>query len=370
MKDVDESTPTFVLTPRNEVILAGAKGKLSVLFADTLGKKAERRAALAEEGLRKAETASKDVRLFGGKCASDEEIPAKVNSESPITHSVPSADLWYKWNHSLARTPLTLLQFATKLGSGISPISPSIPLPCFPDLSYDDYTCIITMPSFTSLVMEAYSMGEWVAKEGFFAKVVSQTAIEPEVLNAKMKMKIVAIEIATSIVAATTLCEAMQAIQETIRQSPEPAFKPTMTSDSVPSPMTIHNQGALQGSQKREMLGKYTVEKLVDGAFQRVNFDKQRTLVFNHFLQTQVSSEEYKAAAPPGNYRPPKTNPNVIDVQRYMGVYALKMICAVASTLKIQLGEDEVPSWADLAYPTAGSNQSDCTKNWIAGMSL
>ena len=47
IEEVDKSTSTFVLTPRNEVLPAGAKG---VLFADSLGKKAERRGTLAEEG--------------------------------------------------------------------------------------------------------------------------------------------------------------------------------------------------------------------------------------------------------------------------------------------------------------------------------
>ena len=112
------------------------------------------------------------------------------------------------------------------------------------------------------------------------------------------------------------------------------------------------------------MLGKYTVNKLVDGAFQRVNFDKQRTLVLNDFLQNHVSSDDYKAATPPGNQRPQQAVPKVPDVQRAMGVYALKTICAVASTLKEQLGEDEVPLWTDLAYLTVDPNQSECTKNW------
>ena len=207
-------------------------------------------------------------------------------------------------------------------------------------------------------------MKEWVVKDGFFDKVVSQTVVEPEVPTAKLKMMIVAIEIAVSIVAATTLCEAMQAIEETIRRSSEPAFKRAMTTGPSPSFMTLHNQGVLPGSQKREILGKYTVDKLVDGVPQRVNFDKQRIVVLSEFLKTQVSDEDYKAATPQGNYRSPKAVPNVADVQRVMGVYVLKTICAVALRLKEQLGGEDVPAWTDLAYLRVEEQQSECTKIW------
>ena len=45
-----------------------------------------------------------------------------------------------------------------------------------------------------------------------------------------------------------------------------------------------------------------------------------------------------------------------------MGIYALKLLCDIATMLKDEIGEEEVPEWSDLAYYDKESRPTDCTK--------
>ena len=202
-------------------------------------------------------------------------------------------------------------------------------------------------------------MGEWITKNGSFAKAVSQTVVELGPMSELEKKKVVAIEIAVSVVGATALCHAMEAIQKTTDQAPKQAFKPTITSGHPSVPVNMYNQGALTGAQKMEMLGAFTVEQIADGSTEKVNFDKQRMSVFAEF---------FKAAAPSANYREPKAYASIPEVQRYMGIFVLKMICTFATVLKDEIGEDDVPEWSELAFYNASSRPTACAGKWIQAM--
>ena len=51
-----------------------------------------------------------------------------------------------------------------------------------------------------------------------------------------------------------------------------------------------------------------------------------------------------------------------------MGIFVLKMICAIAAMLKEGIGEDDVPDRKDLAFYDPKARPSGCTGRWIQAM--
>ena len=145
IEEVGKATQRFVPVKLNDPIVAASKGD-TLILGDAYGKKTERRASLAQAALRVVDPVIEDVRRFAGQCATIEEMQEKVEGDLKLQPGNSREDVQKRWVHSLVRVPTTLLQLSVGFSSGISLLSPSVSLPCQPDLRYDRNTGIVKLP--------------------------------------------------------------------------------------------------------------------------------------------------------------------------------------------------------------------------------